>query len=795
MLGNNQINAQQDRMTYSFIVQPTDVSFNYQYAAVLNDPGHVPANQPFFDFVILDQLGDTVPCSYQHYIAAANLPGWQTSNQTNPSCNPNAAGTFVYYKPWTIVGVNLSGYVGQPVTVVCTVSDCSQCGHFGIVYLDFACTALNTGQFCMGDTSTMLVAPYDPAFTYNWSTGATTDTIYVNPNNFLPPNDTVTVHVSQASSICPFDFAFVLAPTQITPGIWDSIHCNTAYFADTSVISAGTISNWNWTFTGGTPSTFSGQSPPPITYSPGTYSVSLVLTSMAGCKDSITQTITINPPPVITTNNVAVCQNQTDTICASGGVSYSWNPTGQTTSCIIVGTAFSSYTVTGTDANGCTATAIANVNTNAAPVIIATGDQVCAGSLANLSASGGVSYVWTPASGLSCVNCPNPIAGPIAGPTTYSVVGTDANGCTNSDTALITITPSPTIIAGPNATICIGRDSAQITAGGAGIGGTYIWTPSIGLSCTTCQSTWAFPNFSNTYTVTGTNTDGCSNTATVSITVGAIPFVSAIAPTTICNGDSATLNANTSNGTPPYSYYWSPPNDLNNPTLQNPTSGAANSTPYTVTVTDANGCTDDTSTFLNVETVPSITWASWTPELTCDGYVIPLKANVSSNGNSVIWNFGDGSSPLVTYAPNTDAGPHSYPFNGTYTLSVVVFNVMCTDTVDTVLVVSDMSGFLNVLPANVFTPNNDGLNDFFHPAFVPAPNSNLSPDTLESLQECLEMEVWDRWGIKMFESTPAQKYWDGKTMGGKDAKEGTYYYIATFGEVKLPGYVTLLRAK
>ena len=55
------------------------------------------------------------------------------------------------------------------------------------------------------------------------------------------------------------------------------------------------------------------------------------------------------------------------------------------------------------------------------------------------------------------------------------------------------------------------------------------------------------------------------------------------------------------------------------------------------------------------------------------------------------------------------------------------------------------------------------------------------------------MEVYDRWGIKMFETTETIKCWDGKTMGGTPAKEGTYYYIATFGEVALRGYVTLFR--
>ncbi|MBI4931398.1 MAG: gliding motility-associated C-terminal domain-containing protein, partial [Bacteroidetes bacterium] len=94
-----------------------------------------------------------------------------------------------------------------------------------------------------------------------------------------------------------------------------------------------------------------------------------------------------------------------------------------------------------------------------------------------------------------------------------------------------------------------------------------------------------------------------------------------------------------------------------------------------------------------------------------------------------------------------------------------------------------------------FTPNGDGYNDCFHPAMDIQNVPNITtPDSLQAaLAECIIMEVWDRWGIKMFETTDADKCWDGKNMKGKNAVEGTYYYIAKFGEVTLRGFVTLLR--
>jgi hypothetical protein len=288
----------------------------------------------------------------------------------------------------------------------------------------------------------------------------------------------------------------------------------------------------------------------------------------------------------------------------------------------------------------------------------------------------------------------------------------------------------------------------------------------------------------------------------VPVTVGAIPFVSAIAPTTICTGDSLILNASVQNGQSPYSWSWNPPNALNNPFLQNPTSGAVTTTTYVVTVTDANGCKDDTTTIVYLQTVPSVALDSvWSSKLTCNGYVILLKANGSSNEQSMYWSFGDGTY-TTTYPPN-DTVTHSYPFNGTYSVVVTVSNPPCKSTRDTILNIGDINSGLGFCAANVFTPNGTGPteNECFHPAFLnsacgcklPCSFSPPSSDVVDLLLQCITLEVYDRWGIKMFESSDSKKCWDGTTRDGTPAKEGTYYYISKFGEVTLKGFVELLR--
>lgn len=331
-LGNNDINAESERLKYTFTVQPSDIDFVYQYAVVLENPaGHLPSEQPYFDFVILDKDGDTIPCSYQHYVAAPGLPGFNTSLLSNPACNSISAtvpSSAVYYTTWTLVGVNLSSYVGQPVTVVCTTGDCSRCGHFGYTYLDFSCGALSTSQFCVGSDSVLLAAPYDPTFSYSWSTGETTSSIIVNPQL----TTSVTVSITQTTSTCGFNFQFILIPTTITPAFTDSVDCATGsvYFSDNTGIIGGTISSWDWQFPGGTPSSSTAQNPGPISYPPGTYTVSLMVTSQAGCKSTlITQTINIGPLPdaQFTFTGKLSCDglNVQFTDASTNAISWYWN--------------------------------------------------------------------------------------------------------------------------------------------------------------------------------------------------------------------------------------------------------------------------------------------------------------------------------------------------------------------------------------------------------------------------------------------------------------------------------------
>ena len=241
------------------------------------------------------------------------------------------------------------------------------------------------------------------------------------------------------------------------------------------------------------------------------------------------------------------------------------------------------YTVTVTDENGCTDTDEVTVFVTTPPTVNAGSNvTICANASTNLSASGAVSYSWSPVTGLSNPTIANPIATP-AMTTTYTVTGTAINGCTNEAQVTVFVMGNTGISAGNDTTICEGN-MVQLNAIG---GSNYSWSPATGLSNPNIANPVATPSVTTTYTVTGVSTNGCPVVDMVTITVLPNPEAIACEDKTICLGDSIQLIVTTH-----AQYSWSPTNTLLNPTSGTPIAFPTETTTYTVTVTDENGCTD-----------------------------------------------------------------------------------------------------------------------------------------------------------------------------------------------------------
>jgi len=753
----------------SIVVSPTSVG-SYDYYVTTSNGSCIAKDSINIlvapNVVVTATTADDTVCVGNSTTLNANVSGgggYQWSPATGLSCtncqNPVASPSTT--TTYTIVSSNGFG--------------CADTDAVTVVAINSTVNVTGNNLLCLGQSTTLTASG---STSYSWNTGATTSSIVVSPTSTGNYN----IVVSTGVGMC-------LAKDSITVSVGPNVSVTAATVDDTVCIGNSTTltanatggTNYLWSPSTGLSCTTCAN---PVATPTATTTYTIVASNTLGCADTANITIVaMNYFVPAITGPTPLCLGQSTTLTASGGINYSWSNGATTVSIVLTPAVAGTYTYTVTSGNTpCLSTAsfVLTVNPLAVATASASNDTICSGTSVLLSAGGGNTYSWNTGATTSAITV-NPVSS-----STYTVI-VNPTTCPDIATVTVVVLPAPSVTAGGGAIICLGQDSTHLNATSSP-GVTYSWTPGNGLSCTTCPNPWANPSFSQTYTIYVTNVSGCTGSDVVAVNVATIPVVAAIGSTTICPGYPATLNANANNGTAPYSFYWSPPNDLNNPNSQNPIADPVLTTIYTVTVTDANGCTNDTSTTIYVGTEPTAAIAPWTPTLSCDGYVIPLGTNGSSNAVSYYWNFGDGTN-------STEQNPiHAYSFNGTYVITLVVFNPPCRDSMDTTINVGDMSGFINVLPANVFTPNGDNMNDCFHPAITPN-NANITPDIIDTLTGCITLEVYDRWGIKMFESSDTKKCWDGKTKNGQQANDGTYYYIATFGELNLRGFVTLLRKK
>jgi len=267
-----------------------------------------------------------------------------------------------------------------------------------------------------------------------------------------------------------------------------------------------------------------------ITYSLGT-----------GC--IATKAMTVNAGPAAITGTMALCAGSSTTpgmtttggVWTSGAIGVATVGSTGVVHGVSAGTAGITYTLT----NGCKSKA--TVTVNALPAISAgPGASICSGSSATLTATGGTTYTWSPATGLSATTGATVGASPTA-TITYTVTGMLA-GCSGIATNIVTVNAVPTISAGSWVIICSGSSTTLTATGGT----TYTWSPPTGLSATTGATVGASPTATITYTVTGT-TAGCSGTATKAVTVNTIAGTISGAGS-VCAGATTTLTDSSPGG-------------------------------------------------------------------------------------------------------------------------------------------------------------------------------------------------------------------------------------------------------
>lgn len=682
-------------------------------------------------------------------------------------------GTFSWSPSGSLSCTTCANPVASPssqTSYTVTLTDANSCTNTDVVTVFiYPISSVNAGadiSICFGASAT-LNATGTGNFQWSPSSGLSCASC---PNPIANPTSTTTytVTLTDANSCTNTDWVTVTVnPLPVpAPGPVPGYIC--PGFSDTIFASGGIIYSW---------SPASSLSNPNISNPVATPSVTTVytvtVTDANGCVNSDTLLMLVAAKvPTFAGNDASICLGQTSVTLGGNptspnGTYYTWSPSAGLSNTTVANpiaspTITTTYIVTTTN-DTCSGSDTVTVFVNPVPVVSAGTDAtICLNSSVVLNASGGAGYLWTPAAGLNNPNVSNPVASPSVS-TQYTCTITDANGCTNLDTVLIIVLPLPSANAGSDVSICYG-DSASLNAQG---GIVYSWSPSAGLNNPNISNPVSWTTANTNYTVTVTDVNGCVNIDSVAVFVWNLPSIVVSADTGICLGTSVTLNAQGG-----VSYSWFPSSGLSDSLIATPVVSPTGTITYYVVGTDVNGCKNMDSVTVSVNPTP-IADFGYTLFPECEGLEIKFLDS-SLNTTGWFWNFGSGTSTLQNPVYN-------FSYQSSFIVTLVALNPPCSDTVSRPITVNDISAYMLTQKVNVFTPNNDGINDCFRIV-----NGG-------KYEGCAELTVYDRWGVPVFHSAYSGMCWDGRTTAGELVTEGTYFYILDLNEVQLKGFVTVIR--
>jgi gliding motility-associated-like protein len=660
------------RIMQTFLVDNSSSILTMNYHVVLQDPSHTAAEQPYFQIRVYDQNGAPITCASYSAFANDGQPGWA----------PYSPNGFIegYYLPWTTVVLPLTGYVGQNITVEATSGDCTLSGHYGYGYVDFTCEPITfnvTGSApCYGPYT--LEGP-NGGLAYNWSTGDTTQGITVTSLGYY----SVDITPITGGSCTIFLDTIITGWPQFTtyanltnPSICEGE--NTRAWIDSSIASY----QHEWILPNGT--TYSGHSFPinnATIADAGLYQV-ITLDTISNCMDTASITLVVNVSPVLSSNDETICFGDSVAIAATGASNFTWDnglPAGHTH--MVSPPTSTWYRFTGTDANGCFDEDSLFVTVNPLPTISAGNDSVvCENGTAVLNGQGGVSYVWDQGVTNGVVFSPTQTL-------TYTVVGTDANGCSETDDVTLIYEAFPVV-----------SFMGDVLEG--------------------CQP--LVVNFTNTTSGNLSNCEWSFQDGTVLNDCNSVQFV-----------------------------------------FEN-----AGYFDVTLTTTSLNGCTasDTYNNYIYVEPTPTASFSIVQDETTFTTTEnIADLVNNSSGAATYLWDFNDGSSNSTEVSPT-----HSFPTDrgGIYPVQLIAFSPLgCPDTTYQSITVE---GLLTYYIPNSFTPDNDEFNNIFMPVI----SSGIDAYSYT-------FKIYNRWGEKIFETNDLYSGWDG-TFNGKIVEHGIYNWTMQY---------------
>jgi len=499
----------------------------------------------------------------------------------------------------------------------------------------------------------------------------------------------------------------------------------------------------------------------------------IVTVSSGLCFDRDTIKVTINSKPVVSTNQVGIiCAGDNVQLNAFGANKYIWNNgiylnSDTISNPIAKPITNTSFIVQGFNGN-CSDKDTINVN-----VIVPNPDAglnqiICIGDSVQLNASGGTQYEWLSNNTLSDTSIYNPIAKPNV-TTKYYVLVTNGTCKQKIDSVEIKINDNFTVSAGNDINLCK-YDSIQLL----GVGGTsFNWIPSIGLSQNNIPNPIAKPIVSTQY-ILKSNSGNCVSEDTIIITVNEKPIIDVGLDKVICKGETFQINALSDADL----FTWNPPVYLNNTSIKNPTSKPDSNISYVLKAENStNTCISYDTLNISVSS-PRAGFISL-PKSGVKPLIVSFNNLSIPNKMNYLWDFGNQENSILLNPKTT------FTKIGKYKVSLIVSDSNnCRDTANDEIIVNDN---LNINIPNVFTPNNDNLNDFFEVV-------------LSDLTQIKEIKgtIWNRWGGLIYEfNYPNENWWNGKS-NNLDCQDGVYFYIlnikTTYEQTfEYHGTVTLIR--
>ena len=667
-------------------------------------------------------------------------PNGFTANTATATACPLVNSTYT-------VTLNVTSCTGMTLTLQDTVR---------VTVTPGATLAVNSPTICSGGSVALNVSG---GTTYSWTpaTGlsATTGaTVNANPT-------VTTVYTVYDNSGGPGCVPIATSTVTVLPAVVVTVNSPPGICSgNNTTLNAGGATNYTWSPGTGLSST----SNPTVTASPTVTSIYTVTGTSAGCPpSSATTVVNVTQSYTISVPSATICPSSSATLTASGDGSgvYNWNPgtnLNTTLGPVVVANpaSLTTYTVSGgicVTPGTCSVTVVPNCT------IAVNSPTICINQSVVLNVTpGAISYLWSPAIGLSATTGSTVIASPLA-TTVYTVLANFGGPQPSETTCTVTVNPLPVLTVN-NATECQGL-GAPLTVTGGNI---YAWYPFSGLSSGTAATVIASPAVTTTYTVFGTSIYGCKDSVFAVVTVNPSP-VATVVPNNPsgCSPVCITYSLNTAsllqncfwdfgNGGSPVNGNCTPNNCFK-----------VKGTYYiTVTLTDLNGCIGRSTATVTVYPDPLADFLA-TPQPTSilESDIQFYDQTSGATPDYWRWNFGD-----LTAASDTSSKrnpKHFYKDTGTY--MVTLFVKTANNCVDSTLKFIRIDDDYELFVPNAFTPNGDGINEVFLPKMAGVEPAGY------------KMVIFDRWGNQIFYTENIEKGWDGSINGnGQILQQDVYVW-------------------